>query len=219
MGKKLVLLGAGHHAREIIWLINTINENCSPADRWEIVGLIDDVTEGVKGKIIDGLPVLGGFDFFERADPRDLYIIAAVGDPETKKILVEKAGPFELPYATLVHPSAVVAPSATVGPGSVVFPLSILSVNVAVGDHVTINMACSLSHDCQVKEFATLSPKVALAGRVTIGESIFLGTGCTVKDRISIGEKSIIGAGAVVVEDIPSGVTAMGVPAKPVSGS
>jgi len=39
-------------------------------------------------------------------------------------------------------------------------------------------------------------------------------TGATVINRVSIGDWTIVGAGAVVVDDLPAGVTAVGVPAR-----
>lgn len=105
--EKNVLWGAGNHAREVIWLLNSINENCRPTERWEIVGLIDDVTEDVDGQKVDGIPVFGSFDYFEQVDCDEIHVLAAVGEPEAKRIMVEKAKQFPLAYATLIHPSAM----------------------------------------------------------------------------------------------------------------
>ena len=49
---------------------------------------------------------------------------------------------------------------------------------------------------------------------VTIGAGAWLGAGAKVLDGVSIGERAVIGAGAVVREAVPSGVVAVGVPAR-----
>ena len=48
----------------------------------------------------------------------------------------------------------------------------------------------------------------------TIGNNVFIGAGARVLGAITIGDGASIGANAVVVSDVPSGRTAVGVPAK-----
>jgi acetyltransferase-like isoleucine patch superfamily enzyme len=53
-----------------------------------------------------------------------------------------------------------------------------------------------------------------LGGGVQIGEEAFLGLSATVLPQIKVGARTIVGAGAVVTQDLPSDVTAVGVPAR-----
>lgn len=57
-------------------------------------------------------------------------------------------------------------------------------------------------------------PSCSVSGEVTVGECTFIGTGASIINQITIGDNTVIGAGAVVIRDIPSDVTAVGVPAK-----
>lgn len=52
------------------------------------------------------------------------------------------------------------------------------------------------------------------AGKVTIGDNVFLGVNVTVLKGVTIGSNSIIGAGSVVCGDIPANVVAAGNPAR-----
>jgi maltose O-acetyltransferase len=52
---------------------------------------------------------------------------------------------------------------------------------------------------------------------VTIGRDAWLGAGVVVTKGVTIGARTTIGANAVVTKDIPSDVTAVGVPARPVA--
>ena len=50
-----------------------------------------------------------------------------------------------------------------------------------------------------------------------LGDNVFIGAGAKVVGPVTIGHNCRIGANAVVVHDIPSGSTAVGIPAKVVN--
>jgi maltose O-acetyltransferase len=56
--------------------------------------------------------------------------------------------------------------------------------------------------------------KLEAARPITIGDNVWLGGGVIVCPGVSIGDDSVIGAGSVVTRDIPSGVVAVGNPAR-----
>ena len=91
-----------------------------------------------------------------------------------------------------------------------------LTVNIAIGDHVMINLDCTIGHDCVIEDFVTLSPGNHLSGYTIIKRGVYMGTGAVTIEKLEIGQEAIIGAGAVVVKDIPANATAVGIPAKPI---
>jgi len=52
------------------------------------------------------------------------------------------------------------------------------------------------------------------AGKVTIGNNVFIGMNTTILKGVTIGNNTIIGAGSVVTHDIPGNCVAVGSPAK-----
>jgi acetyltransferase-like isoleucine patch superfamily enzyme len=56
-----------------------------------------------------------------------------------------------------------------------------------------------------------------LSGHIHVGSGAHIGTGATIIQGVTIGAGCIVGAGAVVIDDLPEGITVVGVPAKPVT--
>jgi bifunctional UDP-N-acetylglucosamine pyrophosphorylase/glucosamine-1-phosphate N-acetyltransferase len=48
-----------------------------------------------------------------------------------------------------------------------------------------------------------------------VGDQVFLGSNSTLVAPVKIGAKAVVGAGSVVTQDVPAGITVVGVPARP----
>lgn len=207
--ERIAIIGAGGHAREVLQILLACRAS---GQAIEPVGFVDDGQEG--DRLLDGLPVLGDFGWFEGVDRGDVSVICAVGTPSLCRRLVARARDLGLRFATAVSPLAWVATSARLGEGVTVFPNVIVNSGAAVGDWVTLNVAATISHDTRVGAFCSVGPGAHLAGNVTLGEGCFVGMGANVIQGVTVGTGSVIGAGAAVLDDVPPGVTAVGVPAR-----
>lgn len=98
---------------------------------------------------------------------------------------------------------------------------------VSIGDPVVVQPGVYIVHGqvvldgiVEVGPGAVIAPWVTVglrSGNVqgpTIGENVSIGTGAKVIGPVTIGDGASIGANAVVTSDVPSGATAVGVPAK-----
>ncbi len=207
--KPLIIIGAGGFGREIAWLTERINQR---EPEWEIIGFLDDNPK-LQGQVLNGIPVLGGLELI--TSHKDAYYVCAVGSSAVRKKLIDKAKALlpEIRFAVLIDPSVEMSRYVTVGDGSMICAHNILTVNISVGDHVIINLDCTVGHDSVIGAFATLYPSINISGGGVIGKGAELGTGAQVLQYKTIGENSLIGAGAVVVSDIPPHCVAVGVPA------
>lgn len=210
--QSIVILGAGGFGREVLDIIIAQNK---VSKRWKILGFVDENPE-LKGKVLNGYPVLGSFDWFSKIDLKEIRVVCAIGDNISKKKVVEKAKGVGLRFANVVHPSVIMTEFVTLGEGVIICAGCILTNQITIGNHVIINLDVTIGHDSIIEDFCTLSPGVHISGRNKIGEGANVGTGAVTIQGIVIGRWSIIGAGAVVAQDIPDKVVAVGVPAKPI---
>lgn len=206
----VVILGAGGFARETYWVF--LEDNLDKR-KWNVLGFIDDNPK-MHGAVLCDLPVLGGFDWLARNLKGGLQAICGVGNPRTRKLLAERTTALGVGFCTLIHPSARLSRWVEIGPGTIITAGNILTTQIKLGAHVLLNLDCSVGHDTAIDPYCNINPGCQISGTVRLEEGVDLGTGAVIVQGKTIGAWSIIGAGAVVTADIPSHVTAVGIPCK-----
>lgn len=211
--KDLVIIGAGDFGREMANVIERIND-IEDEPIWNIKGFIDD-NQNIQGSIIDGYTVIGTTEDLNNAQT-EIYAICSLGVSNTRKRIIQKINNPNVKYATLIDPDARVYKNATVGEGSIICGGSILAINTKVGNHVIVNLNCSLGHDDIIDDYCVINPGVNISGKVIVKECCDLGTGMKAIQGLAIGPNTTVGAGAVVLHDIQEDCVAVGIPAKPI---
>ena len=208
--QKLVILGAGGHAREVLDVIDAVN---AEKPSFEILGFIVEPGFQKPGTLINDVPVLGYFDSLEQK--RDQFkAVCGVGFSAPRYRVVQKALQSGIEFVNLIHPDALLTRWVTLGSGVIITAGCILTNQITIGDHVHLNRQANISHDNLLEDFVTVSPGVNLSGNVTLKQGSFIGTGANIIEGKTVGAWSRVGAGAAVIEDIPDNVTAVGVPAE-----
>lgn len=208
MNMPVIVLGAGGHAKV---LINAL-QLCSV----EILG-ITDPDPSLVGQNVLGVPVIGTDDEVKKSSAEEVRLVnglGSVGLPEARRRLFEEWKKLGYVFATVIHPSAVVAADVRVGEGSQIMAGAVLQPGACLGDNVIINTGASLDHDCRIGSHTHIAPGVTLSGGVHVGVGVHVGTGASIVQGVSIGDATLLGAGSLVLKDIPARVKAYGCPAK-----
>lgn len=206
--KDLYIIGAGGFGREVAWLVERINQ-VNPT--WNLKGFIDD-NESIWGSVEGEYPVLGGCEYLNSLN--DVYAVCAVGSAKVRKIIIDKLKNDNVKFATLIDPSVLLSKRVEIGEGSIICAGTIITVDIKIGNHVIINLDCTIGHDGVIEDFVTIYPSVNISGMVKVGECTELGTGTQIIQGKKITANTIIGAGTVVVKDCVESGVYVGIPAK-----
>ena len=209
---KVVVVGAGGHARSVLWALRSTGEH-------EVVALTDPDAR-LHGTEVDGVVVAGGDD--RLAALRDDGVRGAVmgvggvrdnGPRERLFGLARQLG-FELPW--VVHAAAAVSERSVLGSGAVVLAGALVGPGATVGENVVVNSGAVLEHDVVVGDHAHVASGAVLAGGVHVGERAHVGAGAVILQEVAVGPGAVVGAGAVVTADVAPGAVVVGVPARAV---
>ena len=201
--RKLIIYGAGGHARVIIDLLRAARPDL------RIAGIIDD-GQNPPDQVF-GIPVVGdssGLATLHDAGVTDAVVgVGAVTHNATRRTLFERLVDQGFHLPNLIHPDASVEPSVRMGMGNQVFAGAVISSAAELGDNTIINSNTVVSHDCRIDSHTHLTPGALIAGGVSIGQNTVVGMGATVYLGVSIGDDVTISNGVDVMRDISDGTT------------
>lgn len=206
--KKLIILGAGGYAQEVLWLVDDINAH---APQWDFVGFLDPMAEKKKGDFHYDRPVLGGWNDVTSA--HEIYFVCGIGSPGARAAECRDAEQRGYLPATLIHPSAVTALHVRVGEGTVVGAGCVLAPYAVLGRHCALNLGVIVGHNASVGDYCVLSPRSQLLGAASLADQVFLGANATVYLGRKIGAGSVIGANSFVLRSVGPNSSVIGVPA------
>lgn len=198
--EKIAVYGASGLGREVAWLA----EICGLQ-----VGCFIEDNQKKQGKVVNDIPVMGikqaAENFFGAA------VVAGAGNPAIREQMMAKATEAGFESRILMHPAVEMSRRVKTGQGVVICAGSILTTDIELGNHVQINLNCTIGHDVVMGDFTTLAPGVNVSGWVHFGRRVYVGSGAvfvngTEDNPLTIGDDVVVGAGACVTNSIDSGV-------------
>jgi sugar O-acyltransferase (sialic acid O-acetyltransferase NeuD family) len=206
--KKLLVIGAGGHARVVLDLLSTL--------AIQPVGALDDDSSRI-GQEIFGVAVLGTDSDIAKFPATEFELVNAIGSenlPNIRQKIFEKFKLLGYSFQTLIHPSAVISKRVEIGEGCQIMAGATIQVGAKIGRNVLVNTKASIDHDCEIGDHCHIAPGATLSGTVKVGATTHIGTGVAVIQRIRIGSQVVVGAGSAVVRDLPDGGLFVGTPAQ-----
>lgn len=185
----------------------------------KVIAVFDD-TKGLKSPFPD-VDLYCGWDGFQTwvkdRDRSKIGFCVAIGNPHGRMRMQihERLINEGLVPVTLAHPTAWIADNAIIGAGSQILAGAIVCAEAKLGRQCIINTKASVDHECVLEDGVELAPAATFCGLIYAEKYAWICAGATVLPRVHIGEDAIVGAGAVVIKAVPSGITVLGVPAKP----
>ncbi|WP_335934470.1 acetyltransferase [Fusobacterium polymorphum] len=213
MKEKILLIGAGQHARVILY-------NIKEQNKYDVIGILDaNLDKAKENKTFEGIPILN--INYNEVDLRKLKIeidvskfFIAFGNMKYRKKVWEMFKQAGWDSVNIIHPNAVISKDAKLGEGILIECGCLITPNPTIGNNVVVNTGSQVNHDNIVEDHVYIASGVILSGGVKIGENTLLDDGVIVTLGKTVGKNSLIGAGAVVTKNIEDNVVVYGNPAK-----
>lgn len=209
MQDPVIIFGAGTTGKIVADIFNLNNVL--------IYGFLDDKVE-IQKQEIGSITIVGATD-----DGGLLKIIGnkteafvAIKNKEDRKRIVDmlKERRKTVPV-NAIHPFTNISEEAILGHGNLVGAGSTIGAFARISSHNLIYQGVCIEPEVKIADFCEVGSGSVLGSGVMVEEGVFIGPGCTIVSGIKIGKNARIGAGSVVIEDVKSGKTLFGNPAKP----
>lgn len=209
--KDIIIVCAGNYAREIhahIYRANRLADERHEEHPYNLLGFINDYPDSLDGMGVKE-PILGTIkDWYPKGNE---WYVMGTGDPEGKVKLSKMLKERGCRFISFVAPSAIVPQDLEMGEGCVIEAYRI-GCGVKLGDFVNVNSSMLMS-GAQIDSYSTTTG-FTVVENAKVGKRVYIGSHAVITDGVIVGDDARISVGSIVTEDVPSGVTVFGVPAK-----
>lgn len=196
MLKKVVIIGAGGHAKSCMDVINSNNKH------YKIAGFVD---KNKSIKKISNYKILGNDKDLNKIFKRYKYAVVGFGQIKTYKLRenffkkLKKIG-FKLP--SIISKFAYFSKNSKIDEGSIVMHGVVINAFSSIGKNCIINTNSTIEHDVKIGDNCHIAGGAVINGGAIIGDGTFIGSRTVVKQGIKIGRNCIISANIFVRKNL-----------------
>lgn len=209
--QKIVILGGPGDG---LVILEAVRQAAAAGHPVEVVGFLNDGLP--KGTLFQDLPVFGSLPDWQ-ALPENVRFYPALRklkDMPRRVALIEGLGIPAERWASVIHPTAIVAGNVTVGHGSYIGPYVVIQPNAKLGAFLSIRNGANIGHDVCMEDFSGVGPHVSLSGYCSLGRGSQVAASAVVGNNARVGAFSMVGMCSAVARDVPDYALAMGNPAR-----
>lgn len=195
---KLIVIGAGAYAREIIDVAEAIG--------YDIEGVVSDVEPDFRTNWI------GTFSDLELISRKNISFFFAIGATDRKSI--QKRGTIfnetalnNIKLVNIISQNALVAKTVRFGKNNYIAPGVVINSDAILNDNVLINNNATIGHNVTIGTNSIISGNVFIGGGTSIGSNVLIGPGANILQGLSISDQAIISVGATVLRSLKEGQT------------
>ena len=195
--KPVIILGTGGHAKVVTDALKLSGR--------KILGFI--TLDMAPGSYFCDERILGNDSEIIKYSPDEIELINGVGTLPGNNLrweLADKLRKQGYSFATVIHPSAVIASDVTLEEGVQIMAGVVIQAGTKIGKDSIINTGALIDHDCKIYENCQISPGVVLSGGVIIEKNSYIGTGAKIIQYITLKEECVVAAGAIIYKDVSS---------------
>ncbi len=195
MKKKILIIGAGGHAKSCIDIIES-------STKYKINYILGKKKE-VNNKILNYKVNLIESDLKKiKGNQYGIVGIGQINNSRKRKYYYELLKSIGIKIPVIKSNRSYVSKYAYIGEGTVVFHGAVINSDVEVGNNCIINSQSLIEHDVKIGSQVHISTGAKVNGGCKIGNGTFIGSGAVIRENVEIGINCIIGAGVVIKKNI-----------------
>lgn len=204
--KKLLVIGAGGHARSVI-------DSVLDSEEFDEIGVVSS-NKLEWGTYREVSWVGTDKDARRLFDEGFHYAALGIGymgnGSPLREHLFKQYKEIGFRFSPIIDPSAIVSRGAEIGEGVFIGKGAVVNANARIGCCSIINSSSLVEHDCVINDFTHIAVGAVLCGAVRVGSRVLTGANSTVLQELTVGDGAVIGAGALVLADVLPGKKVLG---------
>jgi len=192
--KKIIMIGAGGHAKVILDIANITNIEIS---------YIVDVKKKLDVEFSSFKHIITDDYIKNEILPNQCFLINALGVvPGNNKLLrssiyndYKKKG---YKFLKAIHPKAIISNDTIIQEGVNIMAGTVIQPGSLIKENSIINTGVLVDHECIIGRDVHIAPGAILCGNVKIGDRAFIGAGTKIMPNVFVPEDAVINAGSLL---------------------